>query len=34
TVEFASAFAGLKCREVGGRAGIPTLQETMEFTEA
>jgi sulfofructose kinase len=31
TVKFASAFAGLKCREVGGREGIPTLQETMQF---
>ena len=25
--EFASAFAALKCRELGGRAGIPCLKE-------
>ncbi|MFQ5586506.1 MAG: carbohydrate kinase family protein [Thermodesulfobacteriota bacterium] len=33
TVRFASAFAGLKCRKLGGRSGIPTLQETMQFME-
>jgi ribokinase len=27
-MEFASAAAALKCREVGGRKGIPTLEET------
>ncbi len=26
-VRFASAFAALKCRKLGGRAGIPSLQE-------
>ena len=26
-VRFASAFAGLKCRKLGGRAGIPDLEE-------
>lgn len=26
-VHFASAFAALKCRKLGGRAGIPTLKE-------
>jgi sulfofructose kinase len=26
-VRFASAFAALKCRELGGRAGIPSLEE-------
>lgn len=26
-VRFASAFAALKCRKLGGRAGIPTLEE-------
>ncbi|MBI2413581.1 MAG: sugar kinase [Deltaproteobacteria bacterium] len=31
TVEFASAFAALKCRKPGGRAGIPTLNETLRF---
>ncbi|MBI5642372.1 MAG: sugar kinase [Deltaproteobacteria bacterium] len=29
TVEFASAFAALKCLKPGGRAGIPTLSETL-----
>ncbi len=30
-VRFASAFAAIKCRKLGGRAGIPGLKETMEF---
>ncbi|UCD36408.1 MAG: hypothetical protein JSU90_06165, partial [Nitrospiraceae bacterium] len=30
-LRFASAFAALKCRKVGGRAGIPSLQETERF---
>ncbi len=31
TLRFATAFAALKCREVGGRKGIPTLSEVMDF---
>ncbi len=31
TVEFASAFAALKCLERGSRAGIPTLHKTLKF---
>lgn len=31
TVEFASALAALKCLKPGGRAGIPTLKETLRF---
>jgi ribokinase len=31
TVTFASAFAALKCLEVGGRSGIPTLARTLRF---
>ncbi len=31
TVEFASALAALKCLEPGGRAGIPTLKDTLRF---
>ncbi len=30
-VEFSSAVAALKCRRLGGRAGIPSLNETEEF---
>lgn len=30
-LRFASAFAALKCRKLGGRAGIPGFKETMEF---
>ncbi|RJR18154.1 MAG: sugar kinase [Nitrospiraceae bacterium] len=30
-VRFASAFAALKCRQPGGRAGIPALRETEDF---
>jgi ribokinase len=33
-VRFASAFAALKCRQLGGRAGIPTLRETEDFLSA
>lgn len=31
TVEFASIVAAMKCRKLGGRTGIPTLQEAMRF---
>lgn len=31
TLEFASAFAALKCTMPGGRAGIPTLSKTLAF---
>jgi ribokinase len=31
TVTFASALAAMKCRKIGGRAGIPRLNEVMEF---
>lgn len=31
TAEFANACAALKCRKLGGRAGIPTLAEINEF---
>jgi len=31
TVEFASAVSALKCTKLGGRAGIPTLDETLSF---
>jgi len=30
-VKFASAFAALKCRKIGGRAGIPGLEEVESF---
>jgi sulfofructose kinase len=30
-LQFANAVAALKCRELGGRKGIPTLRETQEF---
>ncbi len=30
-VRFASAFAALKCRKIGGRAGIPGLEEVESF---
>jgi len=33
-VEFASAVAALKCRALGGRAGIPNLGETLDFLRA
>jgi len=32
-VKFASAVAALKCREIGGRAGIPSLHGVMKFLE-
>jgi ribokinase len=31
TIRFASATAALKCTKVGGRSGIPTLDETLKF---
>lgn len=31
TVAFASAVAAMKCRKLGGRAGIPTLGEALDF---
>jgi sugar/nucleoside kinase (ribokinase family) len=31
TIKFASAFAALKCRKIGGRAGIPGLEEVESF---
>ena len=31
TVEFASAVAAMKCRKLGGRAGIPGLAEVQKF---
>jgi ribokinase len=33
TVIFASALAAMKCTEVGGRAGIPRLEEAMKFLQ-
>jgi sugar/nucleoside kinase (ribokinase family) len=30
-LQFANAVAALKCRELGGRKGIPTLREVQEF---
>ncbi len=30
-IEFASAVSALKCRKLGGRAGIPTFDESLEF---
>jgi ribokinase len=30
-LRFSSAVAGLKCRKLGGRAGIPTMAEVREF---
>lgn len=30
-VEFASAAAAMKCTKLGGRSGIPTLNEAMRF---
>ena len=32
-LRFASAVAALKCRSLGGRAGIPSLEETRRFLE-
>jgi ribokinase len=31
TIRFASALAALKCTRIGGRAGIPPLDETASF---
>ena len=31
SVEFANAVAALKCTQLGGRAGIPTFDETVTF---
>jgi len=31
TAEFANAVAAMKCRKLGGRAGIPSLSEAMAF---
>jgi sulfofructose kinase len=33
-VRFAAAVAALKCRKLGGRAGIPSLAETEQFLAA
>jgi sugar/nucleoside kinase (ribokinase family) len=30
-LRFANAVAALKCRDLGGRKGIPTLEETVKF---
>ncbi len=34
TIRFASATAALKCRRLGGRAGIPRLSEVQQFLQA
>ena len=31
SIEFASAVAAIKCKKMGGRAGIPTFAETLNF---
>jgi ribokinase len=33
TVRFASAVAAMKCRKLGGRAGIPRLPEVSQFLQ-
>ena len=33
TARFANATAAMKCRKLGGRAGIPNLVEVIEFME-
>ena len=33
TVRFASAVAAMKCRKLGGRAGIPKLSEVLQFLQ-
>ncbi len=33
-LKFANAVAALKCRDLGGRKGIPTLEETQKFLKA
>ncbi len=32
-VRFASAVASINCRQLGGRSGLPTLEETYQFLE-
>ncbi len=32
-LRFANAVAALKCRDLGGRKGIPTLEEVQKFLE-
>jgi ribokinase len=32
-LSFANAVAALKCRDLGGRKGIPTLEEVQKFLE-
>ena len=32
--KFSNAVAAMKCRKLGGRAGIPTLEEAMDFLKA
>jgi ribokinase len=32
-VRFASAVAAIKCRQMGGRTGIPRLDEVMQFLQ-
>lgn len=34
TIRFASAVAAMKCRKLGGRAGIPRLSEVREFLKS
>ncbi len=34
TVRFASAVAAMKCRKLGGRAGIPKLKDVVKFLES
>jgi ribokinase len=33
TIRFASACAAMKCRKLGGRAGIPRLAEVRQFLQ-
>jgi ribokinase len=33
-LRFATAAAAMKCREIGGRTGIPALGEVVEFLRA
>ena len=32
-IRFASAVASLNCRKLGGRSGLPTLEEVHQFLE-
>ena len=32
-LRFASALAALKCRRIGGRTGVPGLDEVMQFLQ-